>query len=88
MRVPLGGNGLHRCRERLAENLTTEHGAPAEILALTAEKILFDAFEREEGHELVEDGGHQRKLGSRRAFAQGSPERWFEVDWRRKWGTP
>ena len=55
MHVALGWNGLHRGRERLAEHLTAEDRAPAEILALPAEEILLDALEREQLDELLED---------------------------------
>ncbi len=51
-------DSLHRSRERLPEDLPAEDGAPAEVLALAAKEVLFDALEREELYELAEDRGH------------------------------
>jgi hypothetical protein len=62
--VALGRDGLHRSRERLTEDLTAEHGAPAEVLALAAEEVLLDSLEGEEIDELVEDVlRHGRRRG-------------------------
>ena len=38
-------NGLHSSAKGLAEDLPAEHEAPAKVLALPAEEVLFEAFE-------------------------------------------
>ena len=57
---PIVRDRLLRRRERLAEDLTAEDVAPPEVLALSAEEVLLDAFEPEEVEELGQDGGHAR----------------------------
>ncbi len=49
---------VHGRGERLAEDLATEDRPPPEVLALAAEQVLFDALEREELHQLVQDLRH------------------------------
>jgi hypothetical protein len=56
--VTLGRNRLNRGGERLAQHLPAEHRSPTEILALTAEQVLFDLFQGEQLHQLVEHAGH------------------------------
>ena len=58
--VALARHRLHRGGERLPEDLAAEDGAPAEVLALAAEEVLFDALEREQLDELVEDADMSR----------------------------
>ena len=64
----LGRHRLHRRRERLTEDLPAEDRAPAEILALAAEQVLFDLLEREELDQLVEDFRHP-PIVTRRRYA-------------------
>ena len=52
------GHGLRRGTQSLTEHLATKDKAPAEVLALTAKEVLFDALEAEQGDELVENGAH------------------------------
>jgi len=54
----LAGDGLFRGRQRLADDLAAEHVAPAEVLTLTAEEIVLDAFEAEQIEQLAEDVRH------------------------------
>ncbi len=43
--VAIGGDRLHRGRQRLPEHLAAEDGAPAEVLALAAEEIAVESLE-------------------------------------------
>ena len=76
--VALGRHRLHRRRERLPEHLPAEHGAPAEVLALAAKQVLFDALEREELDELVEDFRHPA-IVTRRGYAASAVTRSSEA---------
>ena len=55
VRVAVRGHRLHGGGQRLAEDLATEDGAPAEVLTLTTEEVLFDLLEGEELDELGEN---------------------------------
>lgn len=47
------GHGLRGRRQRLAEHLTTEDRAPAEVLALSAKQALFKPLEAEQSSSSV-----------------------------------
>ena len=61
----LPGHRVPRCGQRLTDHLAPEHGTEPEILAVSAEQILFDAFELEELQQLVQDAAHDPSSGCR-----------------------
>ena len=52
------GDRLLRRGQRLPEDLAPEDAAPAEVLALTAEDVLFDALEAENCDQLTQHIPH------------------------------
>src|SRR5919198_6745511 len=76
---PLGRNRLGRRGERLTQNLSAEHLAPAEILAVSPEEVLLQPLERQQLDELWEYLGHQRPLGGRESTVHRSALRCRKV---------
>ena len=54
----IGRHGPCSSGQGLTEDLATEHGAPAEILALTSEEVHLDRLEAQEVQELAQDWSH------------------------------
>ena len=66
-------DGLLRRRQRLAEHLPAEHVLGADVAALAAEQVVFQALEREQGDEFGYDGFGHGGSATGAAIVQSGP---------------